>query len=62
VVKELEWMWREGIIPKFEIVSWHVPGGTEEEHETHGIADLGAEVRNLELPNMKQDSIVAFSL
>jgi hypothetical protein len=45
VVSELEWMWKEVIIPSFDIVSWHLPGGTEENHKMPvEIADLGAEV------------------
>jgi hypothetical protein len=30
---ELDRMWKEVIAGKFEILTWHFPGGTEENHE-----------------------------
>jgi hypothetical protein len=30
---ELERMWKEKVMACFEILSWHLPGGTEETHE-----------------------------
>jgi hypothetical protein len=31
---EFEWMWKEVVMAKVEVVSWHLPGGTEEIHKS----------------------------
>jgi hypothetical protein len=33
VTDELEGIWKEAMVASFIILSWHSPGGTEENHE-----------------------------
>jgi hypothetical protein len=33
VYSELEKMWKEVVMAKFKVLSWHIPGGTEEIHK-----------------------------
>jgi hypothetical protein len=30
---ELETMWKEAVMAAFKVISWHLPRGTEENHE-----------------------------
>jgi hypothetical protein len=30
---ELKRMWKEAFIAEFKVLTWHFPGGTEENHE-----------------------------
>jgi hypothetical protein len=33
VNNELERMWEEAVMAQFKVISWHSPGGTDENHE-----------------------------
>jgi hypothetical protein len=34
---ELERIWKEAVMACFKLLSWHMPGGTTENHETTSI-------------------------
>jgi hypothetical protein len=36
VNNELELIWREAVVEYVQIISWHLPGGTEKKHEKYG--------------------------
>jgi hypothetical protein len=33
MINKLERIWKEAAMAKFKVLSWHLPGGTEENHE-----------------------------
>jgi hypothetical protein len=46
-----KWSW-----PNFKVLSWHLPGGTEETMKTSvRIVSLQVEILNWDLPNTKQE-------
>jgi hypothetical protein len=45
---------KEMFLVYLKVLSWNLPGGTEEDNEKVRLADLGAEVRIRDLPSMKE--------
>jgi hypothetical protein len=45
VIYELERIWKEAVMAYFMVISWHFPGGNDENHEN----------LSQDLPNTKQE-------
>jgi hypothetical protein len=54
---ELESIWKDAVVACFKVLSQHLPGWTEKNHEKPPvrIAGLRAEIWNRDLPNTKQE-------
>jgi hypothetical protein len=52
----LERIWKEVVMAYLKVLSWHLPGGTEENHEKCvRMANIQAEILTQNLSNMKQE-------